>query len=67
MAAEKTANGFPNEASQSLCQSDPFSLFLPPPTPADIAAPNSSQGRICINLIKMAKMIGIGSYIPPNH
>lgn len=30
-------------------------LFLPPL--ADTAAPNSSQGSICINLIKMTEII----------
>lgn len=39
-----------------------LSHFLPPLT--DTAALNSSQGRICINLIKMAKIIGIDSCIP---
>lgn len=39
-----------------------FFFFFPPL--ADTAAPNSSQARICINLIKMAKIIGIDSYIP---
>lgn len=38
-----------------------LSLFFPPLT--DKAAPNSSQGRMCINLIKVAKIIGIDSYI----
>lgn len=38
-----------------------LTLLLLPIT--DAAAPNSSQGRICINLIKMARMIGIAAYI----
>lgn len=38
-----------------------LSLFLPPL--AVTAAPNSSQGRICINLIKLATIIGVDSYI----
>lgn len=42
-----------------------LSLFLPPL--ADTAAPNSSQGSICINLIKMTKIIGVDSCVPPNH
>ena len=42
-----------------------LSLFLSPL--ADTAALNSSQGSICINLIKMTEIIGVDTYAPPNH
>lgn len=40
-------------------------LSFSPPN-VDKAAPNSSQGRICINLIKVAQIIGIDSHIAPS-
>lgn len=57
-------NGFLNEASK-VTHFLLLSFFLSPL--ADTAAPNSSQESICINSIKITKIIGVDSYVPSNN